>query len=118
MHAKELQGDERIALCALVDFMIRADAVESTEEKQELLALAAEIGPDVFGAAMRAARERFATVDDALAFAGTVVARQEARSLIHTMLVDMAQADGLAAAEQPLLRAVARMWGLVDLHGG
>lgn len=117
MQAKELLGDERIALCALVGFMMRADQVETVEERQELLALASEIGPDVFHAAMKAARDRFATLEDALAFGEEKVVRAQARSLIHTMLVDMAQSDGLASEEQPLLRAVARMWGLVDLHG-
>ena len=117
MQAKELVGDERIALCGLVFYMMRADHVETAEERQELLALATEIGPDVFNVAMKAAKDRFQTEDDALAFGAERVVRAQARALIHTMLVDMAQSDGLSRDEQPLLRAVARMWGLVDLHG-
>lgn len=117
MQAKELVGDERIALCGLVFYMMRADRLETVEERQELLAIASEIGPDVFNVAMTAARDRFSTEDDALAFGAEKVVRPQARALIHTMLVDMAQSDGLSREEQPLLRAVARMWGLVDLHG-
>lgn len=112
MNLVDLDESERIALVALVQAMVAADGEQSDEEMAEFREIAHELGKREFDAAFASARERFPTRDAALAFAATAVSRPKARELIHTVLVDLAGADGISADEQALIDHVRQMWGL------
>jgi uncharacterized tellurite resistance protein B-like protein len=111
MNLTDLNSDESLALIGLVAQMVSADGEMSEEEMAELGHLGAEMGQDAFAAAFEAQKSRFSSLDDAVEFAATIE-NQEAREMIHTCLVDMAQTDGLVEAEASLIRRVAMMWGI------
>lgn len=112
MNLADLDDTERLALVALAHAMAAADGEHSEEEMSEFRELAHEIGHDGFEAALAAARARFPTRDAAIAFAETAVTRRGAREIIHTVLVDLAGADGISADERSLIDHVRTMWGL------
>jgi len=111
MNLTDLNEDERLALIGLVAQMVSADGEMSEEEMAELGHLGAEMGQSAFAAAFEAQKSQFSSLDDAIDFAATIE-NPEAREMIHTCLVDMAQSDGLVEEEASLIRRVAMMWGI------
>ncbi len=115
MNLSDLTPDEQLCLLGLVLQMMSADGVVSDDELLEMQALGAEMGMSAFNSALQAARRRFSTRQEAVLFAGGIE-RPEARELIHTVLVDMAVADGIAPTESELIRSVAQLWGIRSRH--
>lgn len=115
MNLTDLDDDEQLALVALVIQLMRADGETSEDELTELSALGAEMGPKRFDAAYVRAREALATREVALAFAHAHVSRPEARQLLHTVLFDMAAADGVSDDERALVETVQAMWEIVTI---
>ena len=113
MNLTDLNADERLALIGLVAQMVSADGEMSEEEMAELGQLGAEMGQDAFASAFEAQKSRFSSLDDAIDFASKIE-NQDAREMIHTCLVDMAQSDGLADEEAHIIRRVALMWGIAS----
>jgi uncharacterized tellurite resistance protein B-like protein len=111
MNLTDLNSDESLALIGLVAQMVSADGEMSEQEMAELGHLGAEMGQDAFSTAFETQKARFQSLDDAVEFAGTIE-NQDAREIIHTCLVDMAQSDGLVEAEASLIRRIALMWGI------
>jgi len=111
MNLTDLNADERLALIGLVAQMVSADGEMSEEEMAELGHLGAEMGQAQFSAAFEAQKTRFSSLDEAVEFAATIE-NPQAREMIHTCLVDMAQSDGLVESEASLIRRVAMMWGI------
>lgn len=112
MNLVDLDDTERLALVALVQAMVDADGEQSEEEMSEFREIAHEIGRAAFDEAFSTARARFPNREDAISFAEGAVSRLGAREIIHTVLVDLAGADGISAAEQALIDRVRAMWAL------
>jgi uncharacterized tellurite resistance protein B-like protein len=111
MDLQDLTDDERVALVGLVVLMIDADNNRSTAEMQEFREIAAEMGRRQFDAAFRAATARGLTKDDVGTLAGEVE-RDDARQLMHTILVDLAATDFVSEDERDIIRVVATAWGI------
>lgn len=112
MNLVDLDDTERLALVALVQAMVAADGEQTENEMSEFREIAHEIGRVAFDDAFAAARQRFPTRDAAVTFAETAVTRSGAREIIHTVLVDLAGADGISADEQAIIDRVRAMWAL------
>ena len=100
---------ERVALVALLKFMVTVDGQVSREEAIALSQVAGRVGPKAFQAA-----DAITLTDEAAvsAFLKTV-GRQRARDAIHDVLAAAAGADGIEAKESSALALVAREWGVV-----
>ncbi len=116
MNLTDLNADERLALIGLVAQMVSADGEMSEEEMAELGQLGAEMGQEAFASAFEAQKGRFNNIDDAIDFAANIE-NQDAREMIHTCLVDMAQSDGLVDVEANIIRRIALMWGISSQAG-
>jgi uncharacterized tellurite resistance protein B-like protein len=115
MNLVDLTDDEQVALVALVVQLMRSDGETSEDELTELSSLGAEMGLKRFDAAYVRAREALGTREAALAFAQSHVQRPAARELIHTVLYDMAAADGVDEEERALVSTVRAMWEIVTI---
>ena len=109
MNPADLTDPERQALYGLLVTVADADGRIEEGELDELDALAEELDVDLYSA-MATARELVPDLDRALALAGQVV-RPEARTLIRTLLSDLAQGDGeRSETELAVLAGLARIW--------
>ncbi|MBC7170780.1 MAG: hypothetical protein H5U40_00045 [Polyangiaceae bacterium] len=111
MTLADLEDDEKLALVALLRFMVRIDGVFSPNEVQALTALSKEIGSAEFWAAMREAQQRIVGAEDLVQVVESVE-RREVQEWIHATLARMAAIDGLGEAESELLEWVEETWAL------
>ncbi len=110
MNVQDLTIDERLALLGIVAHVAAADGVINSSERAELKALAEELGLDELKSQIRGALERFPTRQDLLNYVG-VIDREEAKELIRTIAMDLAQADGDRSEEETgLISDVIAVW--------
>jgi hypothetical protein len=107
----DLDPDEKVALVALVRFMVRMDGVFSPVEVKALTALAKEIGSAEFWTTMRDVQQRVVSADDLVQIVEQVK-RREVKEWIYGVLVGIAAVDGMDDAEVQLLEWVQDTWGL------
>lgn len=112
MELRDLNKDERLALLGLIVQMIGADSGRSPEEMQEFREIADEMGRQAFDDAFRAAVAAGCNNRDTALTLARKVERPDAQQILHTVLVDLAQADFLSEEERDLIRTVARIWGV------
>lgn len=106
MNPDDLTHDELFALAVLLRHMIAADGDISEEEATELAEIGLEMDQEAFKRAWDKSGDNHMSSGQAVAVAASTAERVEARELIHTMLSDLAQADGLHTKEEELLVAV------------
>lgn len=109
MELKDLDQDERVALVALIELMVRSNNRASDEEAVRVARDAAELGPEAYRAAVEELDRRFPDESDLRGFL-TTIARQEARELIYATALDAALADTPDAGEAKLLDWLAGVW--------
>jgi hypothetical protein len=107
----DLDAEERLALVALVRFMVRMDGVFSPAEVTALTALAKEVGSAEFWATMSEVQQRVATADDMVQLTEQV-RRREVQAWIYGVLLGLAAVDGVDGSEIQLLEWVQETWGL------
>ncbi len=111
MRARDLSDDEQRVLVGLVKLVVHADNEVSDDERAQLSKLQADIGATKWNARVAEAREAYPTIAE-LEVSARGVTRPEARDTIHRILVDIADADEIIAAEDHVLRWVEQEWGL------
>ncbi len=111
MKLADLHEEERVALVALLRFMVRMDGVFSPAEVQAMTALAKEIGSAEFWTTMREVQQRVVTPDDLVQLVEKVE-RREVMEWIYGVLVGLAAIDGMDDSEAQLLEWVQETWGL------
>ena len=110
MNVEDLTIDERLALLGIVAHVAAADGSINAAERAELKALAHEMGLDELKSQIKGALERFPTRQDLLNYVG-VIDRDEAKELIRTIAMDVAQADGERSDdERDLISDVIGVW--------
>ena len=110
MDVRDLDGTERDVLLALLAHMAEADDHIDPAEVLELHALAEEMGVDDLQGDMMRARAVIRTRED-LREAAAKVQRTEARELIRTILMDLAQADGERSGDElDILDDLTKVW--------
>lgn len=109
MNLTDLTPEERVVLVGLVKMFVDADGQSTADEMAEFRAIADELGRKEFDVAFRDAAPRFTSVDSALAEASKV-SHAYAREMIHTVLYDLAAADGVSAEERELLKKIEAVW--------
>lgn len=111
MELSELTSDESILLAGMVRLMVGADGSRNDLEMAEFRAIGEEMGRAAFDEAFRRSLSAVHNLDEALALADQLE-RPAARQLIVTILIDLAQADGVDEQEALLVRALADRWGV------
>lgn len=110
MNVEDLTIDERLVLMGVVAHVAAADGTISTAERKELRMLAEELGNEELTNQIRGALERFPTRQDLLDYVN-VIDRDEAKELIRTIAMDVAQADGdRSHEEKDLISEVIGRW--------
>ena len=111
MELRDLNADERLALAALVEFVVMASGHATEEEKQEIDAIVEALGEDVYRQAVEEVDKRFARrgrgqgrscEDD----------RQEAREVIYGTVMEAAMTDTVEGRESQLLTWLAKEWNV------
>lgn len=109
MELSELTREERIALVALVEFVVESDATVSEEEVDQVQAVVDQIGQAAYRAAVAEVDERFGDEEELKAFLRTIV-RQDAREAIYAAVIETAIPDAMGAHESQLLEWLAKEW--------
>lgn len=100
-------------LVAMVRLVVHADQHMSALERDALGRLQVELGADRWNAAVRRARASLSDVE-ALEQRARDLSRLPARRAIWRVLVELAGVDGMARAEEAVLRWVADEWVLEE----
>lgn len=109
MTFSELNDAERMALVALTEVALRADANISESEVARIDEIVHEVGEETFRALTDEAEHRFADRQTLRAFLQTIT-RQEARELIYGTVLTEALTDTMPHAEAEFLDWLARAW--------
>jgi hypothetical protein len=113
MELNELTAEERIALVALLEFVIESDGRVSEDEADRIDAVVAAIGEDAYRTAAAEVDRRFEDEDGLRAFLPSIT-RPEARELIYGVVLDAAISDAVNARESELLEWLADVWRIAS----
>jgi hypothetical protein len=111
MDLRGLDHDERLALVALVEWVLKSDNRTTEREFEEFGRVVEAVGDDAYQALADEVATRFTDDADLRAFLPAVT-RQDARELIFTTILDVAIADGVDVHESELLAWLADLWGI------
>jgi len=110
VNVVDLSLDAKVALIGLLAHMVDADGEVAEGEAVELLYLGEEMKHPSLQAAVKRSRKSFANRDALLRYAG-LIADDDARELIRTLLVDLANSDGFKGRnERALLDDLFEVW--------
>ena len=109
MELSDLTREERIALVALVEFVMESDATVSDDEVDQVQAIVDEIGEPAYREAVAEVDERFGDEDELKAFLRTVD-RQQARETIYEAALEAAIPNAIGTRESQLLEWLAKEW--------
>lgn len=101
-----------MALVALLELVVEADAEVSDDEVATTESLISAIGEDAYNEAVAAVDERFGDDEDALRSFLESIARQEARELIYGAVLEAAMPDAIGGRESALLDWLAKAWSI------
>jgi hypothetical protein len=111
MELRDLNPDERIALAALVEFVVLASGHATEDEEREIDAIVEELGEDEFRKATEEVDKRFPDEEAARKFLKTIT-RPEARELIYGAVLDAAMTDTIEGRESQMLEWIAKEWDI------
>ncbi len=109
MELRDLNADEKVALAALLEFVILASGTVTEDEEREIDALVEEMGDDAYRRAMEEVDRRFPDEESVKKFLKTIT-RQEARDLIYGTVIEAAMTDRVEGRESDMLEWVANAW--------
>jgi hypothetical protein len=111
MELRELNPEERVALAALIEFVVLASGHVTEDEEREIQEVVREIGEDVYRKAVEEVDRRFPDEEAAKKFLLTIT-RPEARELIFGAVMGAAMTDTMEGHESTILDWVAKEWKL------
>ena len=111
MEFRELNPDERVALAALIEFVVMASGHVTEDEEREIQAIVDEIGEDPCRKAVEEVDRRFPDEEAAKRFLETIT-RPEARELIFGAVMGAAMTDTIEGHESKILDWGAKEWKL------
>lgn len=111
MELQDLDHDERLALVALLEIVIDADAEVSDAELEILDEISEEIGEELYEDTADEVDRRFQDEEALRAFLPSIT-RQEAREVIFGTVLDAALVDAVNGAEGDLLTWLAKAWNV------
>jgi uncharacterized tellurite resistance protein B-like protein len=111
MQFTDLHADEQLALVALSRAIVRADDVVTPAEGHRVARIALELGEQAYRREFARAVESFPD-EAALKRFLMSIQRHEARLVIYDTVLDLAAADELTPAEEPLIRWLEMAWGV------
>ena len=111
MELGDLTGEERIALAALLELVVEANATISDDEVEEVGRIVSAVGDNAYAEAADDAAERFRDEGDLKAFLPTI-RRQEARDLIYGAVLEAALPDAMSAHESAMLDWLRTEWSI------
>jgi uncharacterized tellurite resistance protein B-like protein len=109
MELRDLTHDERLALVALLEWILKSDVRSTEEEYARIDGIVDGLGQEAFQALAEEVGTRFANDADLRAFLPSI-ARQEARELIVATVMDVAMADAVDTRESEMLEWLADLW--------
>ena len=109
MELNDLTHDERLALVALVEVAVSADADVSDDEQDQIARIAGVFGDEAYRDLANEADERFPDEAALKTFLGGL-SRQEARELIYGTVLEAALPDAIEQHESSLLGWLATAW--------
>jgi hypothetical protein len=111
MELHELSPDEKIALAALIEFVVLASGHVTEDEEREIDEIVEELGEDAYRKAVEEVDQRFSDEEAAKKFLATIT-RPEARELIFGAVMGAAMTDTIEGHESTILDWVAKEWKL------
>ncbi len=117
MEIAELNGDERLALAALMKAVVMADGAASAEEHVWLADVVSRFGADAYRAALDQTDRRFPDETSLKKFLATT-GRPDARDLIYGTLLGAATVDSTDRNEVALLDWLADAWHIEVVFEG
>ena len=111
MELRELNPDERIALAALIEFVVLASGHVTEDEEREIDAIVAQIGEDAYRQAVEEVDRRLPDEEAAKKFLKTIT-RPEARDVIYGAVIEAAMTDTLEGHESKMLDWVGKEWNI------
>lgn len=109
MEIRDLSRDEKIALVALIEYLVESDTAVSEQEIDQIQAIAGEIGETEFRLLAEEVDRRFDDEDALREFLKTI-ARTEARELIFEKALETAIPDGILTHESEMLEWLEKEW--------
>lgn len=107
----DLLEHEQVTLVALLRASVFSDGQVSSEEHEQVQAIASEMGPEAFEAASIRAEETGRNAKELCDLIETVE-RREARELIYAVLLSSAAKDSVDSGEADLLEFLETNWGV------
>jgi hypothetical protein len=111
MELRDLNPDERIALAALLEFVVMASGHVTEDEEREIDAIVDELGEDEYRKAVEEVDRRFPDEEAARKFLKSIT-RQEARELVYGAVLDAAMTDTIEGRESQMLDWIAKEWDI------
>src|SRR5258706_15404812 len=111
MELQDVSHDERLALVALLEWVIKSDVRSTDDEYDRLGGVVAALGEHAYQALADEVAARFANDADLLAFLPSVT-RQDARELIYETVLEVAMAHAIDVRESELLERLRTLWGI------
>ena len=109
MDLRELTHDEQLALVALMELVVEANARVTTGESHEVAHLAAALGRKRYRRLTEEVDDRFQNEAALREFLPSIT-RQDARELIYGTVLRTASTDTLRNPESALLEWLAKEW--------
>lgn len=112
MTLADLTEDEKLVLGALIRLMVRADGRFTEEEEQRIHEIGEAIGgAEALWRVVSDSAQRYTS--EAATFAAIpTVTRQDAREMLYDVLLDVARADAITAAEERVLARLREAWNI------
>lgn len=118
MELDALNHDERLALVALLEWIIKSDVRSTGDEYEATGRVVDAFGAETYQALADEVGTRFANDADLRAFLDTI-ARQESRELIYETALEVAMADSVDVRESEMLDWLRELWGIeVEIDDG
>jgi len=111
MELRELNPDERIALAALIEFVVLASGHATEDEEREIEGIVEQIGEDAYRQAVDEVDRRFPDEEAAKKFLKTIT-RPEARELIYGAVIEAAITDAVEGRESQMLEWLGKEWNI------
>jgi hypothetical protein len=109
MELRDLNPEEKIALAALLEFVVLASGHVTENEEREIDAIVDEIGEDAYRHAVEEVDRRFPDEEAAKKFLKTI-SRPEAREVIYGAVIEAAMPDTIEGHESKMLEWVGKEW--------